>query len=130
MLPVLRLLRFWLLIAAGLSSLGLMVMALPLATLLLDGAALPAGHDDNSLRWLLATALPWLLWLGTRQWHSARNEALRQAIAARRPLNVDALKQGHQQMLQREKHQMLEGSLLGAIGAGLLMLLYLLGKLL
>ena len=81
MLPVLRLLHFWLLIAAGVSSLGLMVMALPLATLLLDGTALPPGHDGRSLRWLLATAFLWLLWLGTRQWQAARNDALRRALA-------------------------------------------------
>ena len=87
---MLRLLRFWLLIAAGLSSLGLMVMALPLATLLLDGTALPAGHDGRSLRWLLATALLWLLWLGTRQWQAARNKALHQALARGEGLQATA----------------------------------------
>lgn len=87
---MLRLLHFWLFIAAAVSSLGLLVMALPLAALLLDGTALPVGHAGRSLRWLLVTATLWLLWLGARQWQAARNDALRQALARGEGLQATA----------------------------------------
>lgn len=90
MLPVLRLLSLWLLIAACVISLGLMVVLMPLANALLTGAPLPGSYAELLLYWVLACGTLWLLRLGAGCLIGRRDERLRQALARGESLQFNA----------------------------------------
>lgn len=89
-LRVLRLLSLWLLIAACVSSLGLMMVLLPLADAWLEGAPLPAGYAGRVLYWMLASSTLWLLRLGVGRMIGRNDESLRQALARGEALQFKA----------------------------------------